>query len=893
METMFLSFLSCIARIARPQMTVAGLAWFAIVTSAVTAGEPEPPEPLLAQLVFRIQDPGPDSPVVKEFRYRFTIYSAAADDAVERDSVLCQTEEGLLRIPEPFPPYGRLHVWIEANDPERGYRHRFESFSYRINPDAATETPAIQLEQGIVLSGTVVDAKTGKPLAGAEVAPLKRGHHDSWADWDESTRTDHAGRFRIGTCEAQGIAVRHAGYRDADLDHRPWGFNAGTNNLEMPQYEAEDNAARSRKFPELHSDGFRLQLHPLMTLYGRVVDPDGAPIADVWVNQDRSDSQGRFQVGVTAEEWRERGKRDVWLYADGFQSIHVPLTQFSFDRETVVSLKKETFIEGQVLDEHDTPVEDCTIEIKSQTLSTDVLPMISDFAVARGPLKQGKWQYPAEENADVYTLRVSVAGVVRSMSEHTRAEALNVPIITRLGKGRKIRGQLVANVPLNDTNTPVVSLLTVDNDNLQQHAVIQPNGDFLFSCLSDGKYMLQVRPAMPALSRSDDGMSGVDIYFFPGFDPPCKPLTIPITIKGEDVTLEPIDLHASGLLPGKVKGIVYHPNATGTPYANAFGYLCPSSRAYDTVRSEYYFLRVMTDADGRFQIDRCPPGNYTLRFRGPPSSPHDATVWVHVQSEQTNDLQLFGPDQTGQLPIRFVCGDGSHTDVCAAVGLDPKVIAKYYDPKTHDLPFIEDDRDRARATPSEIQCCLAPMDEHLTHGPVPGKGFPLTPDAFSGDRSSHVVIANLSPGRWRLTLKTVYSSARGCYNAALPIHDFTFSKDMAPLQIQLPPAALAGTIKDYTMPAPSMFSYSLVKAIPKRSDLPTRTCRYAGVFRFVALAPGTYSVRFETPGHEVRQIDNVIVREGETTWLEDVVLQETPPQPAAPSSAISPPIMSQ
>ena len=120
----------------------------------------------------------------------------------------------------------------------------------------------------------------------------------------------------------------------------------------------------------------------------------------------------------------------------------------------------------------------------------------------------------------------------------------------------------------------------------------------------------------------------------------------------------------------------------------------------------------------------------------------------------------------------------------------------------------------------------------------------------------------------------------GRISETLLTRDFTFAEGMAPLEIAIPPAALAGTCDH---PARGPWDYATIDAIPQKPGLPTRTCQGEASFRFIGLAPGEYSLRFRAEGCEPRRVDNVIVRKGETTWLEEVSLRPaTPKEETAP-----------
>ncbi len=230
-------------------------------------------------------------------------------------------------------------------------------------------------------------------------------HHGSLADWDGFVKADESGRFRVTASSAVGIVARHAGYRDTELDYQTFSFRPGTNQL--PSLPAD---GAPEELVGHDSEGLVLRSRPLLTLQARFLDPDGKPVANVSYRGSRSDAQGRFPVQVTREEWNERTERNLHLYAHEFQSVTVPLADLAFDEETVIVLDPKARIEGQVLDEHGMPVEDCIIALRPR--------IAGEFITVPGPYREGRWQQHVGRHHETLTLRVTVAGSVRSLRQY-------------------------------------------------------------------------------------------------------------------------------------------------------------------------------------------------------------------------------------------------------------------------------------------------------------------------------------------------------------------------------------------------------------------------------------------------------------------------------------------
>ena len=815
----------------------------------------------IPSLEFRLVDVDPDAPPLRSFEYCFDLYSSELQEPLSRPYVAYRSDDGILRIPRPYPPFGRIRVWVRADDLQNRYRLGYGSFSYLIDAGQTAEPVTIQLEHGVLVTGKVLDAETGKPIPGAHVAPLKYGHHTSWPDWNASVKTDCRGRFRLTTLRARGISVIHSEYAGSGFDDTPYEFSAGRNKRN------EHALDRQQEQPEVDAGGYVFRLSPFLKLRGRVVDVDGEPIGDVLAYsglRGRSDADGRFSVKVTRKWWGQREDIDIEFFSLTHRTRDVPLKDFSFDRETVVTLERLPLIQGQILDESGRPLKDCTVEVRPESEWARF-----DFRSVSGPDGQGRWEMPFDEGDEAFTIRVSVAGSVRSLRRYTPEDVTRGPIVTRLDEGHRIAGKLVANVRLDEKSTPLVVLRDTSSDYPGQQARVQADGSFAFRGLPDGAYTLQLRPAINSRRRAES-MQGVMVYSHMGVTSPNKLWERTVSIADNDVDVGAINLHEAGLLPGRVTGVACDPRAANRPFANAFGYICIANDDFDTVGGSYYLMQFMTDAKGRFRIDACPPGEYVVRLNNYPDGYGSSApaVWIRVVSEETIDLPLFAPEAERRLAIDFVVGDGSSRDVHAGAALDAALVAKHTNPRTGRVKYIEDPGKRLRAKPSLLLCRLQPLDETVTHWPVEEERFEFSPHELLNNTKSKAVIANVSPGRWRLTLRVVYDGV-GTVRETLATRDIELTREMMPLQIALPPAALSGRFSA----SDGGRVYATITAVPQDSGQPTRECGGDRAFRFIALAPGTYTLRLQADGCETKLVEDVVVRKGETTWLEGVVLK--------------------
>jgi protocatechuate 3,4-dioxygenase beta subunit len=876
-------------------------------------------EPLVSRLEFRIADVPPGRGPVRSFRYSCEFHSAstggAAKQSADRRNVAYSAKDGILRIAQPFPPYGRVAISVDADDPQNGYRCSFDVFSYCVDPSKPFEPPVVRLEPGIVLTGTAVDAETGKPISDAEVAPLKGSAQACWADWDEAARTDRDGRYRITTTEAQGIEARHGDYGPRKLEAEGAGFEPGTNRLgDAPIEEPKDSKARGRAAKlSVGPEGIIVRMPRAITLHGRVADPVGKPIAGATVSREAAeydcecDAQGRFGMKFTKLEWLDREGKSVQVSADGYRSRDVPLMDLSPDQERSVVLQPTPIVRGQVFDERGQAPEDCRVELQRECDA-----ITSKFSAVAGPSKEGKWESHIDDDVTAVTVRVSVAGVARSLKRYTIEEATGGPIVTRLSAGHLLSGRLVARVPLGDGNTPTVALereKSGDRDPAAGpvgQARVAADGSFAFRGLADGKYTLRLYPAHAAQPPSADALSLPAVSERGGDETaaPTKPWQRPVVIHGGDVRLEAIDLHAAGLLPGRLTMLAFQPTSNPLPFANAFVSLSGSESDIDPLGvqlsesdSSGRFvpsdappnarLGGMTDAGGRFGLEPCQPGKYVLRLTYWPGGRWTPAVWVRVAPEKTADVRLFAPER--RLKIKFAVGDGSARDVYAAAAVDadapPQKGGGKGDGKGRPWAPIRDDSKRSRAIVTAITFELEPRDESIGYWPIYHETFAFEPRALLKQRPQDVVIPNVAPGRWRLKLKSSGESQ------TMLTRDFTFAEGMGALRVEVLPAALVGTIESappgLVGPGPGGFEKFTVVAVGTAAGLPTRTCTTDDVFRFIGLPPGKYSLRVSTKYQTFQPVE-ARVEKGKTTWLGPVYLAPVntkprrafPPEPA-------------
>ena len=223
--------------------------------------------------------------------------------------------------------------------------------------DAAQETPTVELRLvDLKMRGRVVDATSGQPVAGADVAWHKR---EEWMD-RTSAKTDAQGEFVL----------------PAMLD----GYDVP--NLTVTA--AEGYAPVQVKVDLTQSPVVEIRLPGVRAVEGRVVDEGGRPVPDAqvrvwgdhqirqqagkpnsleWVHNrlGKTDSLGRFTVGDFPDSVPVQFS--VGATKDGFseESVEVALRPGSPDVPVEIVLRSGGTFSGRVLDERGALVDGCRI----------------------------------------------------------------------------------------------------------------------------------------------------------------------------------------------------------------------------------------------------------------------------------------------------------------------------------------------------------------------------------------------------------------------------------------------------------------------------------------------------------------------------------------------------
>ncbi len=215
-------------------------------------------------------------------------------------------------------------------------------------PAGSTVEHDVALEEGVAIHGTVSDARTNAPIAGAEIG----------AGWTfrRSVRTDPRGEYELPGFGEPGVYEIHArapGYADARHEF-PW--------TSMP-------TERTR---------LDFSLLPANRARGRVVDPEGAPFEGAYVaavgivgpgaatdwKSARTDSLGGFVIDSLTPGRRHA----LFLRASGWANLVYVFPAEELESEDVdlgtIALRRPGSIEGLVVTENGDAISGARVSLK-------------------------------------------------------------------------------------------------------------------------------------------------------------------------------------------------------------------------------------------------------------------------------------------------------------------------------------------------------------------------------------------------------------------------------------------------------------------------------------------------------------------------------------------------
>jgi protocatechuate 3,4-dioxygenase beta subunit len=335
---------------------------------------------------------------------------------------------------------------------------------------------------GALIEGRVTDTQ-GKPIAAASVwlreADIPLGPEDPEEFGTPAAKTDTGGRFRLTglTAGAQvHLRIEHAGYAP----------------LEVPGVEAPTREA------------LRLEMKTARGLAGRVLGPDGEPVADATLKKGgfslsdaslsmsdrpvlgRTDARGAFRIGGL-----EPGPFDLRITSREYatQRVHgIPIPQDRDLEGFEIVLERGTILEVRVLSTEGTPVLGAVVRAEPKELRTLTL----------ADLEQMDGLFGATDKRGIVRLMVpspapwrvvasmpgrSISILVQAVKGTTRVDLRFPSGVEVSGRVTDPQGQGIANA--------AVDLTAEQND--PQSTMTGEDGAFVFRQVPDGVFRLTAR----------------------------------------------------------------------------------------------------------------------------------------------------------------------------------------------------------------------------------------------------------------------------------------------------------------------------------------------------------------------------------------------------------------
>lgn len=464
-----------------------------------------------------------------------------------------------------------------------GVQPRYAGITYLPEKDFRQQTATMVLKSGLVVDGLVVDNQ-GKPIVGAKVIE-NRDWRDSWvAHW---TGTD--GRFRLANVAAGELVVTV----EAD------GFVAADKTID----------------PEMSDEELRFVLAPASILRGRVVDEAGIPLravvsaaggdfetitpdTPVWTASEirparfewstTTDDEGRF-------EWRSAPPEHLryTVYASGYESPQ-RLELAADGTEHVITLRRSNRpqpfrIAGNVTDaQTGKPVKAFQVWM-GRSVEVKGLGGIPTRVLAAPALQttgeEGRFGFPCGEPASTYTLQIKAEGYV----------AANLEIPGPLTNNCRFDFRLAREEPASGT------VLTPDGMPASGAVVAASSGQANVSMSLPGRIQ-----AYGAHTTSD----AQGYFVFPSMAE-VKKIIITHTNGYAELTYSQLSFPCIITLQpwGRVEGVL---RSGGQPGGGEKVILCNRPGPLPWSADLLLNLRATADSQGRFVIEKVPPGAWQI-----------------------------------------------------------------------------------------------------------------------------------------------------------------------------------------------------------------------------------------------------------------------------------------
>jgi hypothetical protein len=547
---------------------------------------------------------------VARFTYDYRIFNSTASfDPLLVSPVEVHSNNGSFEILAPKSCAIELHIHNDKIIELTTLRHLTSN-----NGERKLE---ILVNYGKTLSGTVVEASSGRPIGGARVAPYIPVNFGWAGDYSRTVSTDPTGKFTISGLDPKhgGIEVRHGNYLKAVF--------YGLDELE-----------------ETDGSEVLIELETGERLFGRVTNPVGEPLPDVTVDDGagktvKTNNRGEFELH-SPEKWDTDNEDNPAYHLDfekpGFLGTTLNPNSAN-DNGFSVILSPMPSLSVIVTDTDGRSITNCDI-----SAGVGLEPDPSCCTATTISNTEGRGSIQVDTNLDYSNSRKVWIGVraPRFAFWETTVEIWEGSKLVQamLKRGRTVAGTVKGDKYwLMDTSVELLpdKLFNEENSKSQPSQrqlmmrtikTVDQDGKFTFKDVAAGTYTLTVH------------------------GPSISPMSTTISVADSDVVAEEIILH--GL--GNVKGIAFEPWAadiTSRPWAFKEGYIYFADNQGLTNYEVFPHLtpiRFVTDEQGRFHVEGVPTGTVEVRFDPAPLS--HIRLWMRNKAKVVENQTAFFDQST-------------------------------------------------------------------------------------------------------------------------------------------------------------------------------------------------------------------------------------------------------
>lgn len=418
------------------------------------------------------------------------------------------------------------------------------------------QTAVMAMKKGITVEGRVL-AGDGKPIAGAKVA---QGDTRFVEPAYPTTTTDNEGKFRFDNSQPGPMILT---------------------------VQAKGHAPDLRRItvaPDLGSVDFALE--PAKRIHGRIVDQQGTPVAGAFVavSSWRGCNTIDFRVDTDQEgrfAWDDAPTDEVLFGVgkEGYRYVREKPLRAS-EGEATITLLRPLKVSGGVVD-------DATGEpIAAFTVTPGIdwgmgrPPSWERYAARRGA--EGRYEIDFGEPRDGHHVKIEAEGYLPAVSRSFKDDEGEATFDARLKRGEGVSGLVVGRAGNPAAGASVCLIAAGTSAHFQEGQPPKRRDAVVTQTDQDGRFQFPSREgAFTLVAMNDDGLATLN----------GAELNVSDVVKLETWgRVEGVIRVGARLAPGETVRLFYSPDMSGN------------------APQPYFSYTTTTDDDGRYVIERVPPG---------------------------------------------------------------------------------------------------------------------------------------------------------------------------------------------------------------------------------------------------------------------------------------------